>query len=158
MKESLSLSVYCMISRKDYYLETINSIINAKKNDQIKIYFSIKENMYQEIKDKIKEDENNINVIRYEFKYKCVFDHMKVLANHCRDDYIMIVHDDDIVGEEFFINTYKDLFNRFGRVDAILFHQGESDNYPDRVDFYYDNFIEFIRSIEDKGIEVPIYL
>ena len=58
----------------------------------------------------------------------------------------------------FFINTYKDLFNRFGRVDAILFHQGESDNYPDRVDLYYDNFIKFVRSIEDKGIEVPIYL
>ena len=59
---------------------------------------------------------------------------------------------------DFFINTYKDLFNRFGRVDAILFHQGESDNYPDRVDLYYDNFIKFVRSIEDKGIEVPIYL
>ena len=65
--------------------------------------------MYQEIKDKIKEHENNIKVIRYEFKYKCVFDHMKVLANHCTDDYIMIVHDDDIVGEDFFINTYKNL-------------------------------------------------
>ena len=109
MKESLSLSVYCMISRIDFYLETINSIINAKKNDQIKIYFSIKENMYQEIKDTLKEHENNINVIRYEFKYKCVFDHMKNLVNHCTDDYIMIVHDDDIIGEDFFINTYKNL-------------------------------------------------
>ena len=59
---------------------------------------------------------------------------------------------------DFFINTYKDLFNRFGRVDAILFHQGESYIYPDRVDLYYDNFIKFVRSIEDQGIEVPIYL
>ena len=98
-----------MVSRKDFCLETIYSIINAKKNEHIKIYLSIKENMYQEIKNKIKEDLKYINIIRYEKKYKCVFDHMKVLANHCISDYIMIVHDDDLIGKDFFINTYSNL-------------------------------------------------
>ena len=56
MKKNLTFSIYCMISRNDSYcLETINSIIKANKNEFINIYFSIKKNIYLELKDKINE-------------------------------------------------------------------------------------------------------
>ena len=48
-------------------------------------------------------------------------------------------------------------FLRFGRVDGILFHQGESDNSLDTKD-YYKNFNEFVNNLKQEGIEVPIYL
>ena len=99
-----------MISRNDSYcLETINSIIKANKNEFINIYFSIKKNIYLELKDKINEKINNINIIQYENQYKNVFDHMKSLINHCTSDYIMMIHDDDNVGVDFFTDTYKNL-------------------------------------------------
>ena len=106
----LSLSVYCMISRKDTYpLETINSIINANRNEFIKVFFSIKENIYLKIKNKIKDEVDNINILEYKIKYKSVFDHIRFLLNHCKSDYIIILHDDDIVGKDFFINVYQNL-------------------------------------------------
>lgn len=106
----LTLSVYCMISRKDNFcIETINSIINADKNEYINIFFSIQENIYLNIKNQINENINNINILTYKTRYKSVFDHIKFLISHCSSEYIMIIHDDDIIGRKFFINVYQNL-------------------------------------------------
>ena len=99
-----------MISRNDTYcLETINSIINAYKNKYINIFFSIQENIYLNIKNQINASINGINILTYKVKYKSVFDHIKYLINHCTSDYIMIIHDDDIIGKKFFVNVYQNL-------------------------------------------------
>ena len=58
---------------------------------------------------------------------------------------------------EYLVNNYNSLIKRFGRVDGILFHQGESDNSLDTKD-YYKNFNEFVNNLKQEGIEVPIYL
>ena len=59
---------------------------------------------------------------------------------------------------DYFIYTYNQLFNHFNRVDGILYHQGESDNNPDKINLYYANFYEFVKTLNDNGIKVPIYL
>ena len=59
---------------------------------------------------------------------------------------------------EYLVNTYNDLIKRFGRVDGILYHQGESDNNPQGVKDYYNTFSEFISNLNDEGINIPIYL
>tara|TARA_Y100000589_G_scaffold328280_1_gene372054 strand:+ start:17672 stop:18520 length:849 start_codon:yes stop_codon:yes gene_type:complete len=99
-----------MISRNNTYcLETINSVIAANRNKYIKIFFSIQENIYLNIKNQINQSTNIINIITYKDKYKSVFDHIKFLINHCTSEYIMIIHDDDIIGKDFFINVYQNL-------------------------------------------------
>ena len=96
-----------MISRKDKFcLETINSIINADKNKYITIYFSIKESIYLSLKNKLNEENNGFNILTYKKKYKSVFDHIKVLINHCNSEYLMIIHDDDIIGKNFFLKNF----------------------------------------------------
>ena len=46
----------------------------------------------------------------------------------------------------------------FGKVDGILFHQGESDNHPAGVKNYDKYFTEFLSNLKDWEIEIPIYL
>lgn len=58
----------------------------------------------------------------------------------------------------FLINNYKSLTNKFGKVDGILFHQGESDNNLSRTRKYYIEFVKFLEILKDNGIEIPIYL
>lgn len=59
---------------------------------------------------------------------------------------------------EFLIQNYKGLVKKYGRVDAILFHQGEADYSSEGVYEYYDHFIEFYQNLKDEGIQIPIYL
>lgn len=59
---------------------------------------------------------------------------------------------------EYLVNNYNDLIKKFGRVDGILYHQGEGDNNPQGVKDYYNNFSEFISNLKDEGINIPIYL
>lgn len=59
---------------------------------------------------------------------------------------------------EFLIQNYIGLMKKFGRVDGILFHQGESNNSPNGIDNYYSDFVEFFQTLKNNGIEIPIYL
>ena len=59
---------------------------------------------------------------------------------------------------DFLIFNYKTLIDKYGRVDGILYHQGESDNNPQGVKEYYNNFSKFITNLNDEGINIPIYL
>ena len=58
----------------------------------------------------------------------------------------------------FLISNYKSLINTFGKVDGILFHQGESDNKLSTEETYYVEFVEFLEILKNNGIEIPIYL
>ena len=58
----------------------------------------------------------------------------------------------------FLVNNYHSLINKFGKVDGILFHQGESDNNLSGEKNYYIEYIKFLEILKDNGIEVPIYL
>ena len=59
----------------------------------------------------------------------------------------------------YLMNSYKQLLEKFGRVDAILFHQGEI-NHETKFgnENYYEDFEIFIRKLRDNGIGTPIYL
>lgn len=59
---------------------------------------------------------------------------------------------------EYFLKTYIDLLEKYGRVDGILFHQGESDNKPGIDETYTSGFREFLKNLDKNGIETPIYL
>lgn len=58
----------------------------------------------------------------------------------------------------FLIMNYQFLISKYGKVDGILFHQGESDNSHAGVKTYYNNFLEMLETLKEFGIEVPIYL
>lgn len=107
-----SLSVYCMISRNDKNtINAIKSIIKAKKNENIKILFSVKESFLVDIQDQINSKQNKFEILTYTKEYKTAFDHIKSLLDHCKSDYIIILHDDDIVGKDFLTRTYQNLID-----------------------------------------------
>lgn len=58
----------------------------------------------------------------------------------------------------FLKSTYTSLIKKYGRVNGILFHQGEADNNPNGVENYYSGFVEFIESLHASNIYVPVYL
>lgn len=59
---------------------------------------------------------------------------------------------------DFLIFNYNTLINKYGRVDGILFHQGEGNNTSEGVYNYYNDFTEFISNLKDEGVNIPIYL
>jgi|TARA_B110000902_G_C14286453_1_gene578989 hypothetical protein len=58
----------------------------------------------------------------------------------------------------FLIFNYTTLIQKYGRVDGILFHQGESNNSSEGIKHYYNDFSQFISNLKEKGIEIPVYL
>ena len=58
----------------------------------------------------------------------------------------------------FLVFNYIQLMKKYGRVDGILFHQGESDNNSEGIKNYYNDFSEFISNLNKNGIVVPVYL
>jgi len=58
---------------------------------------------------------------------------------------------------EYFIGNYSQLLKRFGRVDGILFHQGESNRWTENQQ-YYNEFELFYNKLENDGICSPFYL
>ena len=58
----------------------------------------------------------------------------------------------------FLIFNYTTLIQKYGRVDGILFHQGEGNNSSMGIKNYYNDFSEFISNLKEKGIEVQVYL
>lgn len=59
---------------------------------------------------------------------------------------------------DFLVFNYITLMQKYGRVDGILFHQGESNNTSNGTKNYYNDFSDFIINLNEKGISVPIYL
>ena len=60
---------------------------------------------------------------------------------------------------EYFRRCHQGLIRRFGRVDGILFHQGEY-NHRQRVghDDYYRRFELWLQRLRNEGITAPVYL
>ncbi len=56
----------------------------------------------------------------------------------------------------YLIKNYNFLLQSFGKVDGILYHQGESNN--GNSDNYYRDFVEFIDKLKKNNIVIPIYL
>ncbi|MCV6629680.1 MAG: sialate O-acetylesterase [Flavobacteriaceae bacterium] len=59
---------------------------------------------------------------------------------------------------QYLLHNYRGLIAKYGRVDAILYHQGESDNHPEGVRTYYLHFKDFIRQLQANGVYTPVYL
>ena len=59
---------------------------------------------------------------------------------------------------EFLITNYNGLIEKYGRVDGILFHQGEKNNSSDGIKNYYNDFSQFINNLKDRGVKIPVYL
>ena len=58
----------------------------------------------------------------------------------------------------FLVQNYSELVNHFGKVDAILFHQGESNNLKNDTQNYYEEFVAFRNELIKKDISIPIFL
>jgi len=58
---------------------------------------------------------------------------------------------------EYFIENYCQLLTKFGRVDGILFHQGEANRWLDDQQ-YYNEFELFYNKMKNDGICSPFYL
>jgi len=58
----------------------------------------------------------------------------------------------------FLVENYRGLIKKFGKVDGILFHQGENNNSPEGIQNYYRDFSNFIKNLNSEGVTIPIYL
>ena len=83
--------------------------------------------------------------------------HDKIIFSNCGWGSAKInqLNQDDYFG--YLVLNYNALVHKFGRVDGILFHQGESDN-NERIDYYYNEFTIFLNNLKANKIEIPIYL
>ena len=59
---------------------------------------------------------------------------------------------------DFLIFNYQTLTEKYGKVDGILFHQGEGNNSNNGIKNYYNDFSEFVNNLNNKGIHIPVYL
>ena len=59
---------------------------------------------------------------------------------------------------KYFKNEYFNLLNKFGRVDGILFHQGESDHREYNDVNYLNKFNDFLAQLSRDGIQTNFYL
>jgi len=58
-----------------------------------------------------------------------------------------------------FVNSYNELTKIYGKVDGILFHQGERNNENvSGHDGYYKDFVDFTERNEINNISSPLYL
>ena len=83
--------------------------------------------------------------------------HDKVIFSNCGwgNTKIDQLYKDDYLG--YLVLNYNALIQKFGKVDAILFHQGESNNNESLIN-YYSEFNLFLNNLKENGIEIPIYL
>ncbi len=59
---------------------------------------------------------------------------------------------------DYLVQNYSLMMEKYGRVDGILFHQGESDNINGGPESYYGSFVNFIDNLKLKGINTNVYL
>ena len=59
---------------------------------------------------------------------------------------------------DYLVENYIKMKEKFGRVDGILFHQGESDNNESGHEYYYQSFVEFLDNLKSEGIDTKVYL
>lgn len=59
---------------------------------------------------------------------------------------------------DYLVKNHSLMIEKYGRVDGILFHQGESDNFKDGPEAYYGSFVNFIDNLKSKGINTNVYL
>jgi hypothetical protein len=59
----------------------------------------------------------------------------------------------------YLIKNYDDLIAKYGKVDAILFHQGEV-NHSSKFgnENYYKDFKILIQNLKERGVNIPIFL
>ena len=83
--------------------------------------------------------------------------HDKVIFSNCGwgGKKINQLNNDNYLG--YLVLNYYALIQKFGKVDAILFHQGESNNNVSAIN-YYSDFNKFLINLKENGIEIPIYL
>lgn len=127
-----------MISRNDKYsIEAIKSIIKSKKNNNIKVSFSIKKTIYTQIKEKINCDLSEINIIQYENKFSNVFEHIKYLVMLCKTEYIIILHDDDNIGLNFLNSTYNNIVkytpDALSSSASFINQEGQTSSYMNSI-------------------------
>jgi hypothetical protein len=59
---------------------------------------------------------------------------------------------------DYFIAQYRGLLDTLGRVDAILFHQGEANHRHKQAGDYEQQFLVFYRKLRADGVTAPLYL
>lgn len=59
----------------------------------------------------------------------------------------------------YLIKSFHQMKNKYGRINAILFHQGEI-NHSDKLGHkeYYKDFEAFMQKLKEEDINVPVYL
>ena len=65
----------------------------------------------------------------------------------------LISHENDFLN--YFLNEFRYTIDKFGKIDGVLFHQGEANNR--KIDQYYDSFLTLQDSINNIE-KVPIFL
>ena len=84
--------------------------------------------------------------------------HDKVIFSNCGWSGLKIEQLNDLRFIRCLIMNYHALITKFGRVNGILFHQGESNNSSEDLENYYFEFVDLLSVLKSFGIEIPIYL
>ncbi|MCA0932386.1 sialate O-acetylesterase [Lutimonas saemankumensis] len=85
--------------------------------------------------------------------------HDKVIFSSCGMGSAKIEELNSGANLKYLIENFEYQMREFGRVDGILFHQGESNNNNNAGnDNYYNEFVKLLSELKKNGVDIPIYL
>ena len=84
--------------------------------------------------------------------------HDKVIFANCGWSALTIEELKELQYIRCLIMNYHSLMTKFGKVDGILFHQGESNNSSEGLKNYYNEFVDLLNILKTFDVDIPIYL
>jgi len=85
--------------------------------------------------------------------------HDKVIFSSCGMNSAKIEELNSGQSFDYLLKNYQSQIEKFGRVDGILIHQGESNNsFSGGSENYYNDFVKLINELKKNGVDIPIYL
>ena len=102
----MRLDVVLLVSRNNIYSEkAINCLLKSKIKNGINKSISTSKEIYQLISHKFPNDK--INIIINEKRPSTLWKHMQIITEKIETDYLIFLHDDDLINENFILNTFE---------------------------------------------------
>ena len=102
----MELYAVLLVTRNNIYSEkAIDCLLKSKTKKGIIKSISIPRKLYDLMSHKI--PEKDINIIIQEKKYSSLWNHMKAIAKNLKTDYLIFLHDDDLIDENFILKTWS---------------------------------------------------
>ncbi len=102
----MKLHAVMLVTRDNIFSEkAINSLLKSNTQKGINKLISIPESLYKSISHKIPKEA--VDIIIQKEKPSSLWNHMRIITKKISTDYLIFLHDDDLIHKNFIINTWR---------------------------------------------------